>query len=201
MTDSTSRAQQKARTAGLILEVARHRFASDGYDGTSIRAIAAEAGIDAALVMRYFGSKDGLFSAATEIDLEMSDFSDTPRQDLGAALAQHFVERWEATDTGVPLRILLTAAPKDTAAAEKMKTVFEQQLLPVIAHAVPGDSNGDAVPAKRAALIASHVLGFAFCRYVLKLPAIVAMDEAEATTWLGPAIQRCLEGGIAPLRR
>src|SRR3954470_14069400 len=83
------------RTRGVILAAARERFASDGYERATIRAIAADATIDPAMVMRYFGNKEKLFVAAAEIDLRLPDVSVVPRGSVGRVLVRHFVERWE----------------------------------------------------------------------------------------------------------
>ena len=57
-------------TRGQILAAARKSFADKGFGGTTIRAVAAEAGVDPALVHHYFGSKDDLFLAALEIPVD-----------------------------------------------------------------------------------------------------------------------------------
>ncbi|MFD6811748.1 helix-turn-helix domain-containing protein, partial [Streptomyces anthocyanicus] len=64
-------ARRSDTTRAAILEAARERFAADGYERATIRAIARDAGIDPSLVMRYFGNKEGLFAAASEIDLAL----------------------------------------------------------------------------------------------------------------------------------
>jgi AcrR family transcriptional regulator len=78
-----------------ILAAARRRFAADGFERTTIRAIAADAGIDPSMVMRYYGSKDGLFSAAADLDLQLPDLAAVPREQLGETLRRHWVARWE----------------------------------------------------------------------------------------------------------
>src|SRR5689334_16166735 len=82
-----------------ILEAARERFAADGYERATIRAIATQADIDPALVMRYYGSKEGLFAAAAQFDLRLPDLGRTRRTDLGATLIAHFLEVWEKDET------------------------------------------------------------------------------------------------------
>src|ERR1022692_4880782 len=74
-----------------ILAAARARFAAEGYESATVRAIAADAGIDASMVMRYFGSKEGLFAAAADIDLRLPSLKDVRRDRLGEVLARHFV--------------------------------------------------------------------------------------------------------------
>ncbi|WP_433012971.1 TetR/AcrR family transcriptional regulator [Kribbella sp. CA-294648] len=124
------------RTRAGILTAARERFAADGYERATIRAIAADAAIDPAMVMRYFGSKEKLFAAAAEFDLRLPDLSRLPREEVGAALTNHFLDRWEEDDS---LQALLRASVTNAAAAERMRQLFAEQLAPLIAslHAQP----------------------------------------------------------------
>src|SRR5215213_11453234 len=101
-------------TKAAILRAAREQFASSGYQGATIRAIATAAGIDPAMVMRYFGNKEKLFAAAAEFDLRLPDLSDMPRKDVGAALVEHFLNRWEDDET---LMALLRTGVTNEAAA------------------------------------------------------------------------------------
>jgi AcrR family transcriptional regulator len=159
----------------------------------TIRAVAADASIDASMVMRYYISKEGLFAAATEIDLALPDLSHVPRERLGEAVAEHFLSRWEENDSGTPLRGLLSSALAGSTAAEKMTAIFRSQLTPVIAAANVGNTTEAA---ERAGLVATQILGFALCRYVLRLPPIVALEREAAVRWLAPTIQ----SGAAPLQ-
>lgn len=172
-------------TRAAILVAARERFASDGYERATIRAIAADADIDPSMVMRYYGNKEKLFAAAAEFDLRLPDVSAIPPGDLGVALTGHFLRRWEGDET---LTALLRAAATNRAAADRMREIFGAQLLPVVAAACtdPGEAP------RRAALIASQMLGLALCRFVLRLPPLVAMPAAEAAAWIGPTVQRYL---------
>ena len=75
-------------TKAVILAAARQRFAESGFERATIRAIAADANIDPSMVMRYFGSKDQLFAAAADFDLQIPDLSDVERDQLGARLGR-----------------------------------------------------------------------------------------------------------------
>src|SRR5215510_212651 len=83
-------------TRAAILTAARERFAADGYDRATIRAIAGDAAIDPALVMRYFGNKEQLFAAAADFDLRLPDLGALPLAGVGSALVGHFIDRWES---------------------------------------------------------------------------------------------------------
>jgi AcrR family transcriptional regulator len=174
-------------TKAAILTAARERFAADGYERATIRAIAADAKIDPALVMRYFGNKEKLFAAAASFDLGLPDLSALPRHCTGAALVAHFIDRWERDDT---FMALLRAAATNELAAQRVLSVLGGQVAPVIARL----SGEPTQAATRAGLVASQILGVALCRYVLRLPALVAMPRSEMIDWLGPTVQRYITG-------
>lgn len=183
----SSRPRDAEATRAAILDAARLRFAADGYERATIRAIAAQADIDPALVMRYFGNKEKLFAAAAEFDLRLPDLSSVPPSRVGAALVAHFLARWEADDT---FTALLRAAITNEAAALHIRAVFTEQVAPMVA-LVSGASPDAQV---RAGLVSSQILGMALCRYVLKVPPLTVMKEAELVEWVGPAVQRYLTG-------
>ena len=170
-----------------ILHAARARFGAEGYDRATVRGIAADAGIDPSMVMRYFGSKRQLFAVAAEFDLRLPDLVSTPREEAGHVLATHLLARWEDDDA---LKILLRTAVTDDEAAARMRSIFVEQLTPMIT-ALTGDP-ADALP--RAGLVASQALGVALTRYVLELPPVVTMTPAELVEWVAPTLQRYLVG-------
>jgi AcrR family transcriptional regulator len=168
-----------------ILGAARARFATDGYDRATVRAIAADARVDPSMVMRYFGSKRQLFALTAEYDLQLPDLTAARREQVGHVLATHLLDRWEDDDA---LQILLRTATTDDDAADRMRAIFAGQLAPQIAMLI-GDPT---TAATRAGLVATQALGVALCRYVLRLPPVVAMTPAEITTWIAPTLQRYL---------
>ncbi|OMC08093.1 TetR/AcrR family transcriptional regulator [Mycolicibacterium fortuitum] len=176
-----------AETKSVILAAARERFAADGYERATIRAIAADAAIDPSMVMRYYGNKERLFAAAAEFDLELPDLTQVPRAQVRVALAAHFLERWERDEA---LLILLRAGVTNEAVAERMRTIFAGQLAPAVAETT---GNAPDTP-QRASLAASQVLGMALCRYVLEFPPLVTMSRQEVVDWIGPTLQRYLVG-------
>jgi len=168
----------------MILAAARERFGTAGFQGATIRAIAADARIDPAMVMRYYGSKDKLFAAAAEFDLQFPDFATTDRTQVGRSLVRHFLDRWEGDEA---LVILLRSSATNAEAAQRMQEIFVSQLQPLVASVAPAEESG-----MRAGLIASQILGMALCRFVLRLPPVVEMSRHEIVEWLGPTIQRYL---------
>ena len=179
------------RTRAAILDAARGQFQEQGYDRTSIRSVAAAARIDPSMVMRYYGSKQGLFAAAAHVDLLLPDLSGVPPRKRGQALLEHFVRRWEGDLSDDVLMLLLRSAVTDEGAAERLRTVFQEQLVAALGAVYPPD---EAV--RRAGLIASQTLGLALGRHILRLPGLSDRPAADLVADLAPTIQRYL---TAPL--
>jgi AcrR family transcriptional regulator len=172
-------------TRATILHAARERFAADGYERATIRAIARDARIDPSMVMRYYGSKEGLFAAAVAVDLKLPDLTALPRQEVGHALVTHFLGMWEENEV---LTALLRVGVTNEAGAERMQGIFRDQILAVAGAVCPDPEQAPT----RAALCASQLLGLALTRYVLRLPPVVALPREEAVAWLAPTLQRYL---------
>lgn len=169
----------------IILAAARERFAADGYERTTIRAVAADANIDPAMVMRYFGSKEKLFAAAADFDLRLDLLGDVPREQAGPAFVRHFLRRWEEDEA---LQVLLRTGVTNDGAADRLREIFARQLGPVVARIVADPTEAPA----RAALVSAQMLGIGLARYLLRIPAAAALSEADLVAWLGPTIQRYL---------
>jgi AcrR family transcriptional regulator len=181
------------RTQARILESARDLFAERGYEGATIRDVAARAGIDPAMVIRYFGSKDELFARAAFIDLKLPPLTAVSGDVIGDTLIRHFLDLWEGLGSGVGMAILLRSATSNAVAAEKVREVFARQVGPALAAIANAN---DA--ARRAGLISSQLLGLALCRYVLALPPVAGLTREEVIAWIGPTLQRYATGSAGP---
>lgn len=184
---SVVRSRDAEASRAAILAAARQRFAADGYERATVRAIAGDVGIDPAMVIRYFGTKEKLFAEAADFDLRLPDLAALPRTKIGAAIVDHFIERWEDDDT---FMALIRAAATHEAAARRVRAVLSAQVTPAVAM-LSGDS---ARAPERAGLVASQLLGMALCRYVLELPPLIRMSRAEVVAWLGPTVLRYVTG-------
>lgn len=184
MVETPPRRSDATRTA--ILAAARERFASDGYERATIRAIAKDARIDPSMVMRYYGSKEGLFDAALDVDLRMPGAQALRPQDVGEVMVNHFLILWEENTNA--LTAMLRVGVTNPAGAERLQKIFQEQLLPVARHVCPDPEQAPV----RAGLITSQVLGMALTRYVLKFPPTVALTREEIVAWLAPTVQRYL---------
>jgi len=194
MSTTPPKARRADATRATILAAARERFAADGYERATIRAIAGDAGIDPALVMRYYGNKEGLLAAAAEIDLRFPDLAEVPRKLVGTTLVEHFLERWEGDDV---LKALLRTTATNSGAAERLRNVFATQVAPFVAKLCEDPKTA----VTRAGLVASQIMGLAYTRYILELPPVAGMKRAELVEWVGATVQRYILGprpGLGP---
>ncbi|GIG71095.1 TetR/AcrR family transcriptional regulator [Phytomonospora endophytica] len=184
------RRRRSDATKAAILDAARERFIAEGYEGATIRGIAADAHIDPAMVMRYFGSKEKLFALAASYDLHLPDFTTLPRERLGESIMRHLLNLWESDRTLVAL--LRTAVSNEEAAAERVREIWSGQVLTGLGKLFGDDRE---LAARRAGLVVTQLLGVVLCRYVLRLPPVVDLEPEEIVAWVGPTVQRYLTAG------
>ncbi|MBM4208026.1 MAG: TetR/AcrR family transcriptional regulator [Gammaproteobacteria bacterium] len=186
--NKAERQTKSDRTRAAIIAAAQAVFAAHGYERATVRDIAVRAAIDPAMIIRYFGSKDELFTRLAVFDLKLPDLSAVDSNQIGEALVRHFLSQWEdGANSG--LTILLRSAASNEYAAEKLRAVFVEQVMPGIASV-----GGRAGAAERAGLVSSQLLGLALCRYVLKLPPLVTMHRESIIKQVGKTIQRYVTG-------
>jgi len=186
-----ARIKKSERTRGAILEAARRAFADHGYERATVRDIAARAGVDPALVVRYFGSKEDLFAEASEFDLHLPDLAAEKPGQRGAVLITHFLDLWEGALSTGTMAVLMRAAATNDHAAAKMRKIFAGQVVPALAKTVDPTEL-----ATRAGLVSSQLLGLALCRYVLKLPPVAMLSRDQIVRSVGPTLQNYLTGKL-----
>jgi AcrR family transcriptional regulator len=171
-----------------ILDAARRQFAAHGYDRVSLRAIAADAKVDVALVSYYFGSKNSLFVASLRLPVNPVDVIDGvlagPQADLGARLLRTLLTVWDDPTTGAPLVSVLRSASSQP---EMLRDFIEREILVRVAGAIDAD---DAE--LRAAAAATQILGLVFSRYVLRVEPIASAGHDELVSLIAPTLQRYL---------
>jgi len=177
-------------TREAILAAARNQFGARGFEATTIRSVAAEAGIHPSMVMRYYTNKDGLFDAAIDVDLDLPDLERVPARRRGAVLARHLVERWEGRQADEGLILLLRSLATNPAAAARARAVFAGQVLRLVERIVADPAEAPV----RAAMVSSQVLGVALCRYVVKIPPLADMAPDVLVATLTPPLQHHLAG-------
>jgi AcrR family transcriptional regulator len=173
-------------TRRAILNAARAMFAAQGYDLTTVRAIAARAEVDASMVMRYFGSKAGLFTAAVMMDLEVPDLRSAPASRQGELLVRLFVTRWDTPVPGDELIALLRTGVTNENVARQLQAIVSQQVIEPIA------ALGDEQAAERGTLIMAQMLGVALCRYILRFEPLASQSVDEVVASIAPSVQAYL---------
>jgi AcrR family transcriptional regulator len=175
-----------------ILDVARQRFAGRGYDATSIRAIAAEAGVDPGVVMHFFDSKAGLFQAAVGWPFDPAGFvaqlAEPSSESLATRLARAFLTVWDEPATRAPLLAVFRSAMTQAASAALLREFIVSQVFSRIAGFVDGPQ-----AALRANLAASHLIGLVVLRHVLRVEPVASADIDTVVALLGPPLSLYLE--------
>jgi AcrR family transcriptional regulator len=183
-------------TRGALLEAARARFGEHGYDGTKLRDVAADAGVDAALVSYFFGGKDGLFAAAMALAVNPAELVEELLRDgtdgLGERLLRALLALWDDPGSGSPFVALVRSAATNERAAELLRGFLERELLGRIAAAIDAPS-----PELRAALAGSQMVGIIMARYVVRVQPIATCDPETLVAAVGPTLQRYLTGDVA----
>jgi AcrR family transcriptional regulator len=176
-------------TRGQIVSAARAQFGARGYDATSMRAIAAEAGVDPALVHHYFGGKEQLFAACMQLPLdpsvELPDLLAGDQAEIGARLVRLQLRLWSEEGGRDSMMALVRSAASNEQAAAMMREFVTSVLL---ARLSPAVGTGEDAPL-RAAGAASQLIGMAFARYVVKVPALAEASEEALVRTVGPAVQ------------
>ncbi|WP_199551546.1 TetR family transcriptional regulator [Streptomyces sp. N35] len=188
---SRTEAESGPGTRDRILAAAREQFSERGYDKASIRSIAKAAGVDSALVHHYFGTKDEVFAAAIEVTFEPAQtVVGTVGQGLdgaGERLARFFFAVWENPATRTPLLAIIRSAVTHEAAAKVLRAFVVRRLI----ERVEADLKVPN-PKFRAELAASHMVGIAMVRYVVKVEPLASADPEEIIALVAPTLQRYL---------
>jgi AcrR family transcriptional regulator len=180
-----------AATRQRILDHARRQFARHGYTAVTVKGVADAAGVSPNLITRYFGGKDGLFLAATRVEIPVSDSFDGDLSGLGPRLAASIVRRWFGPLGEDPLLVLQRASGERPEAAQALAAFLDTNSLEPL-YRYLRDSGLDEQDARsRAAAIDAFVLGVSTRRRVLRSEL---GDPAALESWLSDTIQRLADG-------
>ena len=179
-----------------MLAAARAAFAERGFDGATIRGIAADAGVDPALVHHYFGSKDQLFLAAIEAPANPADLLPevlaAGRDELGAAVVRLLLKVWDGPMRPAGLALVRSAVGNEWTAKLLREFLVTQVLRRVVATLdIPA-----AEREVRGALVASQLIGIVMARYVLRVEPLASASPQWLVAAIGPNVQRYLTGDL-----
>jgi AcrR family transcriptional regulator len=144
------------------------------------------------MVMRYFGSKAGLFTAAVTMDLQVPDLRSAPASRRGELLVRHFISRWEDLVRDDELIAMLRTAVTSETVAGQLQGIVSQLLAGPIA------ALGDEHAAERGTLIAAQLLGPALCRYILLFEPLASLPVDDIVAAVAPSVQRYLTRPATP---
>jgi AcrR family transcriptional regulator len=192
MVRRTGRRPGNPDTREAILSAARNAFAEKGFDGASIRAIATGAGVDPALVHHYFGTKDKLFLASMNVPMDPVDLiteaTTGDRDEIGVRFVRAFLTMWDGPRGAAAVALL-----RSVVGTEWTTKLFREFIITqVLRRAVPKLGLDPAEAHLRVTLAASHLVGLALARYVIKVEPLASAPTDTLVAAIGPAVQRYL---------
>jgi AcrR family transcriptional regulator len=194
-TSKTGRRPGNSGTREAILAAARRQFADLGYDRTSIRQIAIEAGVDPGLVRHFHGTKQELFVAVVELPFNPADaisllLSGDP-DSMGLRLARFLLDALERDSPGNSVVSIVRAAASEPAAAVMVREFVTANVLAPLTAAIGADN-----PALRASLLGSQTVGLTFARYVVGIEPLASLPKDKAAAAIAPTLQHYLTGDL-----
>ncbi|MFK3982161.1 TetR family transcriptional regulator [Micromonospora sp. NPDC050397] len=196
MARRTGRRPGNPDTREAILASARDAFAERGFDGASIRTIAAGAGVDPALVHHYFGAKDKLFVAVMKVPFDpgelLPEIVAGGPGGVGERLVRTFLRLWDSPAGAAGVALLRSVLSNEWTARLMREFVTTQILRRVM--------SGLDLPAAeaplRSSLVASQLVGLAVARYVLRVEPLASVPAEVAVAAIAPTVQRYLTGEL-----
>lgn len=177
-----------------VLSAAKRRFATDGYEKTTLRAIADDAHVDPSMVLYLFGSKEELFRESLRLILDPEVLvaaltgaaDDDP--DIGTRMVRTYLRIWETPDTAASMRAMLQSATSNTDANDAFRGFMQNYVLT----AVSGVLGGGEQARLRAMLAASSLVGTAMLRYIIQVPPLATLSADEVVALIAPTVTRYL---------
>lgn len=204
MTATNARRRRPGRPAGnsdtreRILASARELFAHNGIDRTSIRAVAAKAGVDAALVHHYFGTKQQLFAAAIRLPIDPMDvlvpMRETPVEELGYKLPSLLLALW---DSELGAGLIATLRSLISGSEVSLARSFLQEVISAEVGSRVNDPPGSGMI--RTQFVASQLMGVVMARYIVKIEPFASLPAEQIAQTIAPNLQRYLTGDLPGL--
>jgi AcrR family transcriptional regulator len=194
----TGRRPGAGDTRGYILAAARTAFGERGFEGTTIRDVAARSGVDPALVHHYFGTKQQLFLAAMQIPVDLPSLVPQilagPRHEIGARFVRSVLREWDAPATRPTILGIVRSATTDPVAAGMLRRMLAEGPILSLADAL------DRPDARlRATLAGSQLIGLVMARYVVGVEPLASAPAELVVRTIGPVIQGYLVGDLETL--
>ena len=181
-----------------VLDAARELFAELGFERTTMRAVAARAGVDPALIYHYFGDKDGLLFAALQPPADaatvFAGLAAIAADRTGEELVRRLIGLWEERpEVREQMAAILRTGLSHDRASRLLRDILSSFILAALGDVLAGDRRE-----LRVALIGSQIGGLMLARYILKVPGAAAASPEDLVQAVGPTVQRYLTGDIGP---
>jgi len=201
-TKRRGRRQGEPVSREAVLAAAKHRFATEGYEKTTLRAIAEDAHVDPSMVLYLFGSKEALFRESLRLILDpdvlvaalTGDADDDP--DIGTRMVRTYLRIWETPDSAASMRAMLQSATSNSDAHDAFRGFVQNYVLT----AVSGVLGGGEQARLRAMLAASQLVGTAMLRYIIEVPPLATLPADDVVALIAPTVTRYLTADAAELR-
>lgn len=176
----------QTQTRADILAAARNQFGQRGYTGATIRGIAAEAGVNPALVHHFFGSKEQVFVAALNVPIDPAMLVDLitqgPREEIGERVLRMFLTLWHDPATSQTFLALIRSVAGSPEVASLLRQFMENTVLTRVAAVLD-------IPALRLTGAAAQMMGLAMVRYVLAVEPMASATDDEVVELVAPVLQ------------
>ena len=200
-TKRRGRRQGEPVSRDAVLSAAKERFATEGYEKTTLRAIARDAHVDPSMVLYLFGSKEELFRESLRLIIDPEVLvaaltgatDDEP--DIGTRMVRTYLRIWESPDTGPSMVAMLQSATSNSDAHEAFRSFMQNYVLT----AVSGVLGGGEQARLRATLAASQLVGTALLRYVIEVPPLATLPVEEVVALIAPTVTRYLTADASEL--
>ena len=186
--ETLTREDRRRRSEAAILQAARELFAETGFERTTIRAVAARAGLDPALVMQHYGSKEGLFAASARWSDDTSTVLRASREDLPGAALQDLLGKFE----DAPDREAAVALMRNCLTHPEAARVMRDEVMCDRAAAIGSAIGGDEAEL-RAALVGACMIGLGMARYLLEIPPLAGASREDVQRLMEPALRALVD--------
>ena len=201
MTRRRGRRQGEPVSRDVVLAAAKRRFATEGYEKTTLRAIAQDAHVDPSMVLYLFGSKEELFRESLRLiidpDVLVAALKGGPDEDpnIGIRMVSTYLGIWEAPDTASSMRAMLQSATSNSDAHEAFRGFMQSYVLTSVSAVLGGGEQARL----RAMLAASQLVGTALLRYVMQVPPLATLSVDEVVRLIAPTVTRYLTADASEL--
>jgi len=183
-----------------VLAAAKQRFASEGFEKTTLRAIAQDAHVDPSMVLYLFGSKEALFRESLRLILDpealVAALTGGDDPDIGTRMVRTYLRIWETPDSAASMRAMLQSATSNSDAHDAFRGFVQDYVLTAVSGVLGGDEHAKL----RAMLAASQLVGTAMLRYIIEVPPLATLSADEVVALIAPTVTRYLTADAAELK-